>query len=197
MSLEQLRQAIRKREPPIEGLACRKGCAHCCRTFVRATAPDVLLLLAHLREVWKPDALEQLKTSLRHASKLEREKGREPPCVCPLLKDNECQVYASRPSACAHHVSFRVEECAEVEKRVLASDNTPYRVEVPVAAGVAQDQEDRFLIRSLFGPDMPRGIRFAFWGALSELLDLPFSVEYWVNHTSELLHVLWKWRADA
>jgi Putative zinc- or iron-chelating domain len=177
-------------------LACVKGCSHCCRTYVSATAADVLLLSAFLRDTRQVQGLEQLKTRLRHASKSERTHLEAPP-VCPFLEAGLCSVYEARPSVCAAHVSTDVTPCKEAERRIEAGDDTGLAVAIPVGHIFDGAVEDITLSGLLFRSEAQFPAHFALWGAVSAVLWHPESVAHWADHPADLLRILEPWRVGA
>lgn len=74
-------------------VACRKGCAFCCRTFVAVTAPEALFAMrGGMRErVTAANALTGGKSYEQRA---------DTSVPCPMLVDNACSIYAARPLVC-------------------------------------------------------------------------------------------------
>ncbi len=91
-------------------VACRSGCASCCRVPVDVQAHEVLYAADHLLTRFGPADLEAAVARLAaHRARVaafapgERDSSRQP---CPLLKDEACSIYAGRPQPCrAHHTS--------------------------------------------------------------------------------------------
>jgi hypothetical protein len=97
--------------PKPEAIACRMGCAHCCRnTYVSVTAPEAFLLAGHLRQAPSPAVLasaariETLPSTSNWSAKGD----------CPLLEADLCSVYGVRPLACRHLASLSLEACVAV-----------------------------------------------------------------------------------
>jgi Fe-S-cluster containining protein len=93
-------------------ISCRKGCSHCCHSWVAASAPEVLHVLksADMSAAELHDRIEgtAMLTGARDAGT--RLKMRTP---CPMLKDDACGVYEARPLVCRTHVSFDVSVCVK------------------------------------------------------------------------------------
>ncbi len=93
--------------PPFEGIACRKGCSHCCTQPVSITAAEAMFVAAALKD--RPDRAaalldyEQLSRTVPAA-----ELGRR---YCPLLVEDACSIYAARPLACHSFVSTSLDAC--------------------------------------------------------------------------------------
>ncbi len=103
-----------KQHPPEAPLACARGCAFCCYSFVSATAPEIFLLAKTVRSAPERDqaaALERVHATdvVTHGlSKADRFAKRQP---CSMLVANECSVYAGRPLACRAFASFSLPKC--------------------------------------------------------------------------------------
>ena len=88
-----------------QSLDCHKGCAWCCHQLVVVTHwDDGVKILAAAREAMTADEFAQFEGRVREqAAAIEsmgHEKAETKDWTCPLLKDDECQVYAVRPVAC-------------------------------------------------------------------------------------------------
>lgn len=99
-------------------IACREGCAYCCRKpGVLVTVPEILRIGAHLRETL--DARGRDELTARTADYVARLQGRhfnDPTAdsvPCPLLVDERCTVYEVRPLVCRGFNSTSAEACRE------------------------------------------------------------------------------------
>lgn len=88
--------------PPV--VACRAGCAWCCRVPVGVTAPEILRIAAYLRATLSPvelqllgDRLNALDARTGRMDLAERTHNLTP---CALLVANRCSVYPVRPVHC-------------------------------------------------------------------------------------------------
>lgn len=105
-------------------VACIKGCASCCTQNVTLTTLEAFLILEDLRQTGKPHALSRLEMSspalfrprytindLALACFNRQEPPGEEPGPelgsCPLLENDLCPVYESRPFACRSFLSLR------------------------------------------------------------------------------------------
>lgn len=79
-------------------IACRRGCAACCKMNVSITSIEAERLAVATGRKMVP----QVQPS-RHA--LDKFSG----APCPFLVDDECSVYEVRPLACRVHYSFDVD----------------------------------------------------------------------------------------
>ncbi|MBX7200620.1 MAG: YkgJ family cysteine cluster protein [Rhodospirillaceae bacterium] len=91
------------------GLACRRGCAHCCHQGVTVTAPEAFHIAGILRRApGRAAAFLEAELATRGLSRGERWRARIP---CPFLHNSECTIYESRPLSCRGAVSRDVGAC--------------------------------------------------------------------------------------
>lgn len=97
-------------QAPQDLIACRKGCSHCCKMWVSATAPEIFQLVRFLHKgVFDLDRIKRKAFATRGLDFDAR--GREIH-GCPLLAEDEsCSVYAARPVACRTATSSDAEQC--------------------------------------------------------------------------------------
>ena len=96
---------------------CGEGCAYCCHQSVVATTPEVVLLVAHLRETLNERALAELAARVR---KLAAETGdltvfewysRRIPCPLLDVATSACTAHDVRPLRCRAFNSLDVMAC--------------------------------------------------------------------------------------
>lgn len=96
-------------------VACVAGCAFCCHIPVTASAQEVLLLAAVIRDSFSADEQKSLLDRLSKHSELVRPlTGTQQHTInipCPLLRDSTCAVYRVRPLACRAFHSLDVASC--------------------------------------------------------------------------------------
>jgi Fe-S-cluster containining protein len=126
---DQAVRAALKETPPPAPLACREGCAWCCYKPVGTAAPEVLRIVAYLRDTLSPEQGEQLRERVRSAAERRRQLGparaRRAALPCPLLVEGRCSAYPVRPLTCRGYNSSDARRC----ERSLGPDSA---VEVPV-----------------------------------------------------------------
>lgn len=92
--------------------ACRKGCSHCCISYVAVTAPELFLIAASLKGTRRAAVLERVAAAdARTRGRTVPERFADP-TFCPLLENGACGVYAVRPSACRSMASTDAGICA-------------------------------------------------------------------------------------
>jgi len=102
-------------------LACRGGCASCCTIRVAATAPEILYIAQHLRNLaeeeasgqWMRDLLGRLLEANRATHGVGEQDRMEQGTVCPFIEDGLCVIYDRRPLACRGHASFSEQACID------------------------------------------------------------------------------------
>jgi len=101
--------------PPPTPVACGPGCPYCCHIRLTGSAPEILLLLAHIRATWDADAIARLTRKVRNTDlatrgKADGERARQR-LPCPLLQDGSCAAHAVRPLSCRAVASVDAGAC--------------------------------------------------------------------------------------
>lgn len=94
------------------GMACRKGCHYCCKTYVSATIPEILLLAQAIRG--KADTEARVAEAAAKAVRIPQEQREANRFVCPILHDASCSEYAQRPLVCRAVLSKSLETCLRI-----------------------------------------------------------------------------------
>jgi Fe-S-cluster containining protein len=101
--------------PPRAPAACQQGCAWCCYTPVGTAAPEVLRIVAYLRETLPAGQWDALRERVRSAAQRRRPPGcdrvRRSTLPCPLLVDDRCSAYPVRPLTCRGYNSSDAASC--------------------------------------------------------------------------------------
>lgn len=96
-------------------LACRAGCAWCCRYKVDARADEVLAIVEYARTRLDATTREQVVAAARrNAATIRTLTPREHQAsniACCFLVDERCSIHPARPFACRNHHSTDVEAC--------------------------------------------------------------------------------------
>lgn len=92
-------------------IACEKGCSHCCNSWVDVMPPEAIYTI----KLMSPEQRNRVREAVDRASELTRgvSHANRASMVtpCPLLLDNICEVYQSRPIACRTATSVEVAIC--------------------------------------------------------------------------------------
>src|SRR4051794_323837 len=109
MSFLQANMRAAERLAPNHLLACRRGCAHCCHTFVSARAPEILFVKNAIPGRERESARAAVDKAYAVTGRLgpDGRGGMAEPC--PMLRDGACQVYQARPMTCRMAVSESAE----------------------------------------------------------------------------------------
>ena len=98
-----------------QDIQCQKGCSYCCHFRVDVSANEVFAIVEHVQSNFSSDQLEKLveKATLNKSklAMLSQAKRIVTNIACPLLEDNDCSIYAMRPSMCRKMHSTNVEAC--------------------------------------------------------------------------------------
>ncbi|MBX7199158.1 MAG: YkgJ family cysteine cluster protein [Rhodospirillaceae bacterium] len=101
--------ALYSRTVPKAQVACRRGCSSCCSQLVSVTAPEALWVADTIRR--RARTVEKLRAADAATHHLSIEERLKSHLVCPLLEDDVCSIYASRPLGCRHFVSINLDAC--------------------------------------------------------------------------------------
>ena len=102
--------------------ACKKGCAHCCHTWVSAPAPEILFLAKRMLEQQKREAAEKIRQAHLRTQELDPTSRKQHPVPCPFLDHDICSVYELRPIACRFASSASAAICA---RTLIAGGSEP------------------------------------------------------------------------
>ena len=117
-------EQVKRRLPLAHPIACAEGCAYCCHVKVLATAPEVLRVVAYLRETKSDGEVEAIRAMVGAIDSETRgmtaEERAEAQLACPLLTFGRCAAYEARPLACRGANSFDALAC---ERAYLEPDD--------------------------------------------------------------------------
>jgi hypothetical protein len=109
---------IAERFGHVEGVACRSGCAHCCKLQVNALPHDIVDVVEYVRYsgVFEREQRARILARLREVVTLtagmDADEYRKADVECPFLgADQRCMVYAVRPTPCRSFGSTNVAVC--------------------------------------------------------------------------------------
>lgn len=103
---------------------CKKGCAHCCRVWVSATIPEVLFVANSLRRRNDVARRESVAAAHRITGAHDFVSRQRLHRQCPLLVDDLCSVYETRPVSCRFWASTNVAACLRVFRQ-SSGENVP------------------------------------------------------------------------
>ena len=95
-----------------EPIACGKGCAHCCTTFVSCTFPEVFRLAQGVRG--RAAAEGRVRAAAVRARSMDQYRREIDRVSCPILEDSACSAYVQRPVVCRAVLSVSLPRCLEI-----------------------------------------------------------------------------------
>lgn len=120
-------------------LACKKGCSWCCTQPVFTNEWELEYLKYFMRKRFTGDRLVVIKDKAK--KKNEELSGLSANILllkripCPLLYENVCSVYPSRPMACRIYLSSDVDSCIEEFRNPSNEKNYAKLYDFPLHAG--------------------------------------------------------------
>ena len=102
-------------------IACKKGCSHCCYTWVSASAPEVLFISKIIKLRGK-HAIYRVQAAHQHTKDYDFDTRDQHPHPCPLLEKDTCSIYDSRPKACRLAASGDATICARAYHNLSNED---------------------------------------------------------------------------
>jgi hypothetical protein len=126
-----------------QSLACKSGCAFCCHVKVELTAFEAVAIWSELRGPAFAGQRAKAAEQAPRLGKLTTEGRRVAAEACPLLVDNVCSVYATRPYVCRGMFATSASDCESVLKTpsgaplpAIRSPAVPRALSSAFAAGV-------------------------------------------------------------
>jgi len=101
----------------LDGVACKKGCAHCCKLYVEALPPEVAIMVDRVRNNFpaplRQSILDRLKRNSVEEELRDKADYRQANLSCAFLDEEkgECMVYDVRPLTCRSFGSKNVSVC--------------------------------------------------------------------------------------
>src|SRR5262245_39323476 len=92
-------------------LACKKGCSHCCHAWVSGTIPQWLLLAKLIRNQPATTLSDNVPRAHAETGAYDFATREKHPLACPMLAQDLCSVYESRPVACRFAASADALKC--------------------------------------------------------------------------------------
>ena len=104
-------------------IACKKGCSHCCHTWVSVSAPEALYTAKIVKQ--RGDAaIERVRSAYAHTKEYDFETRDQHPYPCPLLEEDVCSIYDARPKVCRLAASADADICARTYHNIT-NENVP------------------------------------------------------------------------
>jgi Fe-S-cluster containining protein len=170
---EAVRQAVQADPPPPS--ACKEGCDWCCHLTVGTSVPEVVRIVAYLRQLLSPEEFRALRERVLRLDEQRRElkaahRG-EAGLPCALLVNHRCAAYPVRPLTCR---GFNSSDASRCERFVQSSGQTTvplYAPQVRLAALVLDGMGTGLAESGLAGD------RLELTAALRIALEVPEAVE--------------------
>ncbi len=80
-------------------VACKKGCSHCCHTWVSVAAPEAIFIAKILKQRGN-GIVEKVRLAHEHTKDYDFDTRDQHPQPCPLLDNDTCSIYDDRPEVC-------------------------------------------------------------------------------------------------
>lgn len=99
------------------GMACKRGCIHCCYNQISLTPPEALYFGKYVLETFSRSQVMKLKEKVRKTVRLIRGKNRKELGAirhltpCPFLMDGTCGVHVARPLVCRGWNAINSDQC--------------------------------------------------------------------------------------
>jgi Fe-S-cluster containining protein len=94
--------------------SCRAGCDFCCRSWVAASAPEVLYLLKNISEDRQDETRNDISTAFAATRGIGSKQRQRMNTPCPMLSARKCSQYEFRPLVCRTLVSFDANACERI-----------------------------------------------------------------------------------
>lgn len=153
-------------------IGCKKGCSHCCYTWVSIAGPEALYTAKVLKQ---RDDASIAKVRLADEQTKQYDFHSRPPYPCPLLNEDICSIYENRPKACRLASSANAEICASAYHSIEDSD-----VPTPVMYMTARGMYATAIAASLRHAKLPH-YAYEFNAAVVRALDTDEAEQRWLS----------------
>lgn len=103
-------------------VACRVGCSHCCQSWVSVPAPEIFLVVRRIRAA--AEARARVAITNERTRTMDAAARMRTPVSCPMLENDLCTIYESRPLVCRFAASANEAICRRVF-REASGENIP------------------------------------------------------------------------
>lgn len=163
--------------PARVAIACRKGCAYCCHSYVMVLPPEVFRLARAVRARSSSaiDASEVTRRGapLRGLGPAERIGAK---LACPLLENGACCVYEERPLVCRQATSLSLPACIEEFEGIDKGGS----IEISSAHMTHSSNAHVVLLGAMRGAGLPT-FAYELSAALAVALAIPDSEQRWLD----------------
>lgn len=104
-------------------IACKKGCSHCCHTWVSVSPPEILYIAKHVK-LQNTDTVQKVRAAHEQTKTFDFDTRDQHPYACPLLDQDVCTIYESRPMTCRLAASIDAEICGRTYHNI-STENVP------------------------------------------------------------------------
>jgi Fe-S-cluster containining protein len=112
------------RAEPRKAIACARACAHCCHAPVSARAPELLVLASAVPPAERAALAARIAELRAAAAAIDQGERSREALPCPLLRDDLCRLYESRPLTCRTAASSNAAAC-ERALRLFLDEGIP------------------------------------------------------------------------
>lgn len=162
----------------VAGLACKRGCDHCCHLPVASSAPSILRIADALRQQLAPADLDAVLSRIGTLDAATRGREWSPslrgPTPCAFLVNHACTIYGMRPFVCRAWNSADADDC----RRALDQQTVEMRFDVfqrATFAGIERGLKDALIAHQLDPVDLD------FCPALKVALLAPDAGDRWLR----------------
>lgn len=154
-------------------IACKKGCSHCCHTWVSVSAPEALFTAKIVKQ--RGDAaIEKVRSAYAHTKEYDFESREQHPYPCPLLEEDLCSIYDARPKVCRLAASADAAICARTFHNIT-TENVP----IPMMYLVGRAAYAMVVAAALQHAGLPHHA-YEFNAALSRALETDQAEQRWL-----------------
>lgn len=118
-------------------LACREGCAYCCKSEEINVSVEELMMMAVELIALDARIATPIIAKLATSAPTSNANTQGPGTPCAFLVNDSCSIYSSRPLSCRSYLSKDVDPCKQRLERPLAGTSIP-KVLAPFGLRIAE-----------------------------------------------------------